>query len=79
MKDKVRFSLILNSVSLICEKCKYDPLEMSGAHISDSSIYVRQNTQKPGAHILGFKNYSHGPLITLRHCYKCLINNVSMS
>ena len=75
----MRFALVLSSISLICEKCKYDPLEMSGAHVSDSSICVRQNTQKPGAHILEFKSHSPGPLTTLQHFYKCLINNVSIS
>lgn len=72
----MRFALVLSSISLICDKCKYDPLEMSGAHVSDSSI---QNTQKPSAHILEFKSHSHGPLTTLQHFYKCLINNVSIS
>lgn len=79
MKYEVRIALVLNSTGLTCEKCKYDPLKMSGAHISASSICVRQNTQKPGAHILEFKNYRHGPLTILWPCYKCLIDSVSAS
>lgn len=52
---------------------------MSGAHISDSCVCIRQSIEKLGAHILEFKNHSHGPLTTLWHFYKCLINNVSIS
>lgn len=74
VKCKVRFALVLNSISLICEKCKYDPLEISGVHISDSSICVRQSAQKPGARILEFKNHSHGPLTTLQY-----FTNVSLT
>lgn len=70
----MRFALVLNNISSICEKCKYDPLEMSGAHFSDSSICVRQNTKKPRAHLLEFKNHSH-PLTTLWHFYKCLLDD----